>query len=74
MEKSENSKVCRSTKKIKGCGQVKPVSEFRLLHNKYREGCCLECQNKHRREVYGARKRKPDADSKKLNKLVSMKW
>jgi len=48
-------KKCKDTESVKGCGDIKPDTEFRIIRtNKttgkaYRERLCNECRKKSRR-------------------------
>lgn len=45
-------RVCKGTKRVKGCGFPKDESEFYVTQWKWRNNVCIECTKKHKREKY----------------------
>jgi len=59
------TKICKSTNKVKGCSQIRLLTDFNKNKGK-RESACRKCTAKYKRNNYHGKK--------KILNMISMAW
>jgi len=65
----EETKICTSTKIVKGCGKEKPVSDFPKTKNAH-QAACKECLSVLRKNQYEIKKE----EKLNINNVITMAW